>query len=440
MKKLLRVFLAVCLLTAPILHAQSVTTYYVATSGGSDSNTCTQAQTLATAKATVEAGMGCLVEGDGDILEIRTGTYNEQLIDLIPSGFSIAYPTIIRNYGTETVIIRPSGSCAEGRVIGFGGKEFITFLGNGTAYTPGTGGTYTFQLDANNLCSAALGTNDNNSASNYITIDGLLIEDSVRSTVFIGGEQALVTRSLIRNSGVGSPTPDLDHCLYSDFSDSVVEDVSFSNCSGYGSQIQDQLSPIAANDNIYQRIWCKGNGSACLLISGQGSSSNHTRNIFRNVISINDADVPADAWGGIRVLASRGNTIIGNTIYNAGGLGGIVMYDATTDDNVVCNNVIWESNGSNLVYEDTGAVNLGCGALSVVNSNRSTDPAFVNVSTDNFHLNGSLNDGATHADLTEDFDEVLRGSPPDRGAYEFGGGGAAPPKGGTLTMSGGGVF
>jgi len=49
------------------------TTYYVDGTGGNDSNSCTQAQTHITAKATVQAGIGCL--SGGDTLSIKPGTY-----------------------------------------------------------------------------------------------------------------------------------------------------------------------------------------------------------------------------------------------------------------------------------------------------------------------------------------------------------------------------
>src|SRR5215470_9513703 len=50
-------------------------TYYVAASGGSDSNSCTAAQSVTTAKATINGAIPCM--SGGDTLYIRAGTYNE---------------------------------------------------------------------------------------------------------------------------------------------------------------------------------------------------------------------------------------------------------------------------------------------------------------------------------------------------------------------------
>ncbi|MDH3279803.1 MAG: hypothetical protein OEQ18_01590, partial [Gammaproteobacteria bacterium] len=85
----------------------SATTYYVATSGagGSDSNTCTQAQTHTTGKLTVEAGVACLASGD--TLEIKAGTYQRtaELLNVPSGGGSWATATTITNYQSDVVVL-----------------------------------------------------------------------------------------------------------------------------------------------------------------------------------------------------------------------------------------------------------------------------------------------------------------------------------------------
>ena len=69
MNRFLVAFLA--LMTPALTHGA---TYYVAKTG-SDSKSCTQAQSASTPKLTIKAGLACLK--GGDTLIIKAGTYNE---------------------------------------------------------------------------------------------------------------------------------------------------------------------------------------------------------------------------------------------------------------------------------------------------------------------------------------------------------------------------
>ncbi|MDH3282078.1 MAG: hypothetical protein OEQ18_13250, partial [Gammaproteobacteria bacterium] len=99
------VWLLVCL-GAGQAHA---TTYYVATSGagGSDSNTCTQAQTDTTGKLTWAGGKSCL--SSGDTLEFKAGTYAGpgQLPGIPSGGGTWGTATTISNYQNDEVIFTP---------------------------------------------------------------------------------------------------------------------------------------------------------------------------------------------------------------------------------------------------------------------------------------------------------------------------------------------
>ena len=107
MKRLGMLFLMSYVVSGGVAHAA---TYYVS-KAGSDSNSCAQAQSTATPKLTIAAGISCLT-GGGDTLLVRVGIYDEG-ISSVPSGTSWANKVRIAAYpgtgvGTEIVWLRPT--------------------------------------------------------------------------------------------------------------------------------------------------------------------------------------------------------------------------------------------------------------------------------------------------------------------------------------------
>ena len=98
------------------------TTYYVAKAGdgGSDSNSCAQAQNLASPKLTIAAGTGCL-SAAGDTLYIRAGTYAEILSSQNMPGGGVSGTSTNRitfaNYDGENVIVAPGGAATRASLI-----------------------------------------------------------------------------------------------------------------------------------------------------------------------------------------------------------------------------------------------------------------------------------------------------------------------------------
>ncbi len=71
-------------------------TWFVS-STGSDSNSCAQAQSAATPKRTITAGLACIGSagseaGAGNTLTVAAGSYSESLVDKIPSGSGAVAP------------------------------------------------------------------------------------------------------------------------------------------------------------------------------------------------------------------------------------------------------------------------------------------------------------------------------------------------------------
>jgi hypothetical protein len=74
--------------------------YYVRSGVGDDTNTCVQAQSPSTPKATIASAITCVTDSNGDQLLVAEGTsYSEGLPNMCGKrGFSAVYPTVLQSY------------------------------------------------------------------------------------------------------------------------------------------------------------------------------------------------------------------------------------------------------------------------------------------------------------------------------------------------------
>src|SRR6516162_3556007 len=97
----------IVLLTSVLLARLSfAATFYVATNGDY-SNDCAAAQNPSTPKRNItgeSGGVSCLTAGNGDILDIRGGTYSDHVTN-VPSGTDWSNAATIRAHGGETVTL-----------------------------------------------------------------------------------------------------------------------------------------------------------------------------------------------------------------------------------------------------------------------------------------------------------------------------------------------
>ena len=110
-------------------------TYYVATvaGGGNDSRTPVQAQSILTPWLTLTHAVPFLAAGD--TLFVRAGTYNESLVNNIPSGSSWANKVRIAQYQSEVVWLAPTSG---NHVLYLdGNQQYIEFDGIGMDGTVG---------------------------------------------------------------------------------------------------------------------------------------------------------------------------------------------------------------------------------------------------------------------------------------------------------------
>ncbi len=396
-------------------HANA-STYYVSTTG-SNSNSCSAAQTATTAKLTISAGVSCL--SGGDTLIIKAGTYSNQEITNPPAGTSTQY-TIIRGETGETrPIIAPNGVgqqrglyCSGGeacRYIELSGVEItgayqsVKIYGNDTIGFP-----HHFRF-INNIFHDSQGL-------------GILTHSS--ATGFQGGDHLFRGNEFYR-TGVGNPGYGPGHnTIYNPGNRSIVERNTFHNlANGVGIWTTGiTLQNVIVRSNLFYDIgrsgtdiWQQGNGSfTAVHISVTGGG----HQIYNNVIYRSGDESHFNA---IRVWKSNStdtNYIYNNTIYdlkNASALAVHVL--ATTGTHLVKNNIAYLA---------------GAGFSGGTRSNNlTTNPSFVNAASGDF----SLAAGSSAINAGTDVGHAYTGTAPDIGAFETFGGASASISSSTIAVT-----
>jgi len=270
-------------------------TYYVATNG-SDSNTCNAARNINTPKRNImgaSGGISCL--SAGDTLDLRSGTYNENIISYgtpsIPNGAAGSYVTI-RGHAGETVSIPTIG----------------------------------FSLNA---------------GRQYINFDNLIIDVSLAGVgnsydgLYIGGSNNHIwlTNSEIRNAGSHgvhmAPGSSFNAVVNVNIHDSGQKGVAHE---GYGMYIE-------GNDNLFDSLHVHQNPGYGIHIYQSGGSVT-SNNIVRNS-EINNNGGSESSQFGIIISSGAGNTVNNSSIYNntAG-----VQVDYGCANCVVSGNTIYGNN------------------------------------------------------------------------------------------------
>jgi hypothetical protein len=395
----------VCLLCLYLLsHTNSLlaATYYVATTGDNDANSCTMAQSSSTPKRTINAGLECVgfgAEGGADhIVEVAAGTYDES-IQSIPQGKSWTSPFLLRAKPGASVTV-----------------QWTRQDGYADLYL---------------------------NQANYTIIDGIAFDGSA----MIGSQSAVVlysgvTHMRLQNLEIKN-VPDGNGLLvfgsYNEFINLDVHDTNNANsCEGGNCG---HAFYIAGHHNLIERSSIHDNGGWGIHNYNEGSSavSNNTyRNnrIYRN--GLNTSRYGRPVGPGIGLYSGTGNKAYNNIIWdNQGGVqinyGGVnsEVYNNTIYRNAGENND-WECVGiysvsgtvvkNNICYQNGPAiVDQGSGS-SISNNLTTEDPRFVNEAGLDFHLlpDSPAIDAGTDlsaSGVTTDFDGVSR---PQRSAYDIG--------------------
>jgi hypothetical protein len=410
--------LAACvLLAAPV----SAATYYVAPSPvGNDGRACSpMAQSIATPRATIVAGIACL--SAGDTLIVRAGTYPE-FITSIPSGTSWSNIVRIAAYTGETVWITPTGgtnSRGIGRVIDFRGSEqYIELdginlsaanIGNVTVCFCGSG--HDIRIKNAELIGTASGTN---------------------CGIICGGESVELQHLVIHGGGSGGScgTPCATYGWYTGGSNNTLEYSEIYDVGSLGVQIYNGV----ASDNIIRfnrihdivRTDAGTRVTGTLGLSGVLVASGNNNLVYNNLIYNNGF---ASGHSGVDVYAggTTGTKIWNNTIYGNSGYG--VHIDSGVPDATIQNNILYGN--STAAICTSGCKGPGSSGITYDHNIDSADPLFIDAGAANFQLSSNsspaVNAGASLATVTTDFAGITRpqGGIYDAGAYEFVAG--APP-------------
>jgi parallel beta-helix repeat protein len=383
-------------------------TYYVA-QNGNDGRSCTQAQSASTPKLTVNNGVSCLHAGD--TLLVRGGTYDEALIDNIPSGTSWASPVRIAAFPGETVWMSPTSSM------------YVVYLANVEHY---------IELDGINM-------NATNVADGVVKIEGWSGGNAhhirVKNAELVGSpnasSQLVIVTASVANIVGGNEfinltvhrgcCSDFNHGFYVQSSNNLIDSCRIFDISGAGVQIYNGygVSPDGnvVRNNVIHDGRSTGTGQRGWGIITAGGTGNR---LYNNIVyNIRNA---ADGSAGIYVYAGTGTGVYNNTVYGASGYG--IVVEPSASDTTITNNISYSNARGD--YRDSGAGTKGSTNLT------GTNPLFVNPSAGNFQLQAgspAINAGTAISLVPTDFNGAPRpyGGAYDIGAYEFGSQPVPPP-------------
>jgi parallel beta-helix repeat protein len=379
-------------------------TYYVAKTGN-DNSSCSQAQTASGAKQTFAGGLSCL--NAGDTLYVRQGTYNESLVNNVPSGTSWSNKVRIANYPGETVWLKvPNMDPAKGLAVYLDqSQQYIEFDGinfdgsqayYGSVQMSSWSGGNPHHIRFQNLESIG---NSNVSYQHFL------------ASTFNGSSQG--GNEFINLTIHGGGISDFDHGMYISSSDTLIEGNNIYDVPGAGIQIYNgsgvAFGNITLRNNTVHdlRSTRAGQRHWGIIIASNVTGTKIYNNVVYNIPS-NGAGAP-----GIHLFGGASSEVYNNTVYDAAG-DGILISDSASST-VVKNNIAYR-NGTD--YANSGS------ATSSANNLFGIDPLFVDERAGNFQLQSTSpakDTGTSIGFITTDIAGGKRpeGSAPDIGAYEF---------------------
>lgn len=424
-----------------LLGQAAATTYYVATSGagGSDSNTCTQAQTHTTGKLTIEAGVACL--SSGDTLEIKAGIYQRTDWDLnVPSGGGTwATATTIQNYQNDEVILTPqdpTGGTGTDVIRLPSSRSYIIFDGlilDGLRSGQTGGGRMAFRFQGSTNHIRISNTEMRNTYTNIIYTYDASFNEFINLDLHHG------------NHNLPPEDPNAHFKVYGIYlsgSNNLIRGCTIHHNRGYGitnyagqtfkpnnnefignTFYANELSGLeiswSSGTKIINNIFYGNGTGASDGYSGDNRFGLQLDSLETNVLVANNTFY-GNAQGELRisvVVGSSGIIARNNAIYGTSADYAVRIYSPTTGATVT----------NNLIYHSTGLYVTDAGSGSVIASNINANPLFTDAPNADFTLttptSPAIDAGVTLAEVPEDFDGILRpqGAAYDMGAFESGG-------------------
>lgn len=276
-------------------------TFYVATNG-SDSNSCAQAMNTQAPKRNImgaNGGLACLVAGNGDTLDIRAGTYTEQINSSFfkfPSGTSYANAATIKAHTGETVIISPP---TNGGIAIEGSASYLVFQDlviDGTLCGTSCDALTWVGNGGHHIRFINLEVRNANCNLNSINRDGSYVE-------FIGGK----FHDTVRNNCNGKFASGSGYAFYIDGTNNLVEYAKIYNIAGYGIHNYSGYGSQYASRNTYRfnEISATGQDTSVSFFAGILLGTGSDNRAYGNIVKNNTG-------GGI----GTGNAAINSAIYN----------------------------------------------------------------------------------------------------------------------------
>jgi len=384
--------------------------YYVSATLGQSTNPGTLASPLRAIREALQKMSA------GDRLFVMPGTYQELLHGYIPSGISTR-PTIIQAQdSTRRPVLLPVNN----RIVRFDGWDKTSFGSNSHIVIDG------FVIDAKRDSDTGVYLS---SPAHHITIRNCEVKNAKIQGILL--EHQDNEFNVFQNLDVhdnGSSTQ-LDHGIYSNGRNNIIEDSKFYRNAAYGVQIYSDGKMGATNNTIVRRnlIFGQANKAGAVISSGDG-------------IQFYDNVVYENSGGGIQVSYGARNALIAFNTFVRNGEYDIWVHNAgaglTTENIRVANNIAAETGSTpyrleiiSVTFEhnlsDREMSRALVGSPSVQRNNIfAVLPRFVDSSNDNFRLeigSPASNMGISIEDIFSDFDGYPRsmGGAPDLGAFEI---------------------
>jgi hypothetical protein len=393
-------------------------TYHVTTTG-SDSNSCALAQSTSAPKLTITNALTCLV--GGDTLVVNAGSYNEGILNNVPSGSSWGAPTRIVAAPGETVWLRPTSGAY---VVQFDqAQQYIEFDGINMDATAGiTAGGVLIHYSGTSTASHIRFKNaecvgPRNGIPNEVNAAAPFFMCSAAILSSVGNNEFLN----LSVHGCGD-AGDISMAFYLESPDNLIDGCNIYDCSSVAVQVANPVNGfnvancIIRNNRIHDmtRTWTTASYGIYLYGCTDTLIYNNLIYNFPVVGSLNAALIVENS--ALRTLIYH-NTITNNAII------GLLLRPGSSA--TVIENCILFQNTPNDFLDQTGG-----GDYTSVSNLTGIDPLFVNSPTDLSLQLGSpaIDLGATNALVLTDIVGVPRPQLGgfDIGAYEFTTGSGTP--------------
>jgi hypothetical protein len=284
--------------------------YYVATNGN-NSNSCAAATNINSPKRTISGasgGLTCLAAGNGDWLEIRGGTYAENITtstQTIASGTNWDNATVIKGYANETVTLAPTNGAG---AIAMEKSQYVIFanLVIDGSQSPNSGAAGIWFGTTNRQA---------NPPSHHLRFQNIEVKNWYGTNVEAYGDYSEILDSSFHDNRRNPQ----GYAIYTTGHDNIFEGNEIFNHSGFGIHNYCNGCTTGPSRNIYRfnEIYNTGydllnSPSALLLHSGDGLQA------YGNIIRDN-AYIGIDVNGTNTVV--HDNTIVGNRYGIAYGFG-----------------------------------------------------------------------------------------------------------------------